>query len=82
MDSSELPRQKVAIELNGVEQNVLVNPFESLALVLREQLQLPGTKIGCDAGDCGACTVLIDGEQCCACLVPAGQIGGCRIKNC
>ena len=51
-------------------------PATRLTRVLRDHLGLTGTKVGCDAGDCGACTVLIDGEQVCACLVPVGQIGG------
>ncbi len=50
-----------------------------LAQVLREEFGLTGTKIGCDAGDCGACTVLLDGAQVCACLVPVGQIEGGRV---
>ena len=47
-----------------------------LAAALRDDLGLPGTKVGCDAGDCGACTVLLDGRQVCSCLVAMGQIEG------
>ena len=50
-------------------------PSTRLTRVLRDRLGLTGTKVGCDAGDCGACTVLIDGKQVCACLVPVGQVG-------
>jgi aldehyde oxidoreductase len=52
-----------------------------LSRVLRDDLGLTGTKVGCDAGDCGACTVLLDGEPVCACLVPAGQVNGCDITT-
>jgi CO/xanthine dehydrogenase Mo-binding subunit/aerobic-type carbon monoxide dehydrogenase small subunit (CoxS/CutS family) len=45
-----------------------------LSRVLRDELGYKGTKVGCDAGDCGACTVLLDGRQACACLVPLGQV--------
>ncbi len=47
-----------------------------LADVLRDALGLLGTKIGCNAGDCGAGTVLLDGRQVCACMVPLGQVAG------
>ncbi len=47
-----------------------------LTEVLREDLGLTGTKVGCDAGDCGACTVRLDGDPVCACLVPLGQLDG------
>jgi CO/xanthine dehydrogenase Mo-binding subunit/aerobic-type carbon monoxide dehydrogenase small subunit (CoxS/CutS family) len=63
----------VCFTLNGKPTRVVASPFASLADTLRERLGLTGTKIGCEAGDCGACTVLIDGEQVCACLVPTAQ---------
>jgi aldehyde oxidoreductase len=52
-----------------------------LSDVLREDLGLTGTKIGCNAGDCGACTVLLDGEQVCACLVALGQVEGREVTT-
>src|ERR1700688_670440 len=60
--------------VNGREVSVSALPAQRLTRVLREQLGLTGTKIGCDAGDCGACTVLLDGDPVCACLVAAGQV--------
>ncbi|MFO1067931.1 MAG: molybdopterin cofactor-binding domain-containing protein [Geminicoccaceae bacterium] len=62
--------------INGRTCEVTAPPATRLAHVLRDELGLTGTKIGCDAGDCGACTVLLDGEQVCACLVPLGQAFG------
>jgi aerobic carbon-monoxide dehydrogenase small subunit len=51
-------------------------PGESLLYVLRERLGLPGSKNACEQGECGSCTVLLDGEAVCACLVAAGQAEG------
>ncbi len=48
---------------------------------LRDVLGLKGTKIGCNAGDCGACTVLLDGEQVCACMIPLAQAEGRRVAT-
>jgi aldehyde oxidoreductase len=62
--------------LNGKRAAVEAAPIRRLSDALREDLGLTGTKIGCNAGDCGACTVLLDGEQVCACLVPLGQVEG------
>jgi aerobic-type carbon monoxide dehydrogenase small subunit (CoxS/CutS family) len=52
-----------------------------LADTLRQELGLTGTKIGCEAGDCGACTLLLDGEQVCACLVATAQADGASIET-
>ena len=62
--------------VNGHAIEVRAGPATRLTRVLRDHLGLTGTKVGCDAGDCGACTVLLDDEQVCACLVPLGQVAG------
>ena len=61
----------VHFRVNGRAVEVHAAPLACLADALREKLGLTGTKIGCNAGDCGACTVLLDGEQVCACMIPA-----------
>jgi aldehyde oxidoreductase len=66
----------IAFSVNSNSVSVSVSPVERLSKVLRERLGLIGTKVGCDAGDCGACTVLLDGEPVCSCLVAAGQVEG------
>ncbi|TAJ24972.1 MAG: aldehyde oxidase, partial [Reyranella sp.] len=72
---------KVAFTLNGEAASWDGVPVTRLAAALRDDLGLPGTKVGCDAGDCGACTVLLDGRQVCACLVAMGQMDGRRIET-
>src|SRR5262245_435448 len=71
----------VSFRVNGEAVTVSAEPFVSLASTLRDRLGLTGTKIGCEAGDCGACTVLMDGEQVCACLVATGQAEGASIET-
>jgi CO/xanthine dehydrogenase Mo-binding subunit/aerobic-type carbon monoxide dehydrogenase small subunit (CoxS/CutS family) len=71
----------VAFMLNGKPTTAVAAPFASLADTLRNVLGITGTKIGCEAGDCGACTVLLDGAQVCACLVPTAQAGGASIET-
>jgi CO/xanthine dehydrogenase Mo-binding subunit/aerobic-type carbon monoxide dehydrogenase small subunit (CoxS/CutS family) len=66
----------IRFRLNGADAAVEAPPTERLSETLRERLGLVGTKVGCDAGDCGACTVLLDGKAVCACLTPAARIAG------
>jgi carbon-monoxide dehydrogenase small subunit len=67
---------RVTMTVNGQTREVDgVRPTESLLTVLRERLALPGTKSACEQGECGSCTVYLDGAVVCACLVPAGQAG-------
>ncbi|MEA2800154.1 MAG: aldehyde oxidoreductase, partial [Rhodospirillaceae bacterium] len=72
---------KMAFTLNGQAAAWQGPPVTRLAQALRDDLGLTGTKVGCDAGDCGACTVLIDGRQTCACLTAMGQVGGRTIET-
>ncbi len=69
-------RGSVRFTLNGRAVSVEAAPAERLATVLRRRLGLTGTKVGCDAGDCGACTVLLDDRQVCACMTPVAQVAG------
>ncbi len=69
------------ITVNGTALEIRANPGRRLSDALREELGLRGTKVGCDAGDCGACTVLLDGAPVCACLTPVGQALGRSLQT-
>jgi CO/xanthine dehydrogenase Mo-binding subunit/aerobic-type carbon monoxide dehydrogenase small subunit (CoxS/CutS family) len=71
----------LSFKVNGSAVELTVPGARRLSRVLREDLGLTGTKVGCDAGDCGACTVLLGGEPICSCLVAAGQADGSEITT-
>ena len=73
---------RITTTVNGTEQEVDdVWPGESLLYVLRERMGLPGSKNACEQGECGSCTVYLDGEPVCACLVAAGQAIGREVTT-
>ncbi len=75
--------EKVAVsfELNGEQTSVLFSSYKTLLEVLREDLNLPGTKHGCELGECGTCTVLINGQPVLSCLTLARACHGKRVKT-
>ncbi|THF56303.1 molybdopterin-dependent oxidoreductase [Ollibium composti] len=74
-------RINIAFHVNGAPVSLAVPPVRRLSALLRDELRLTGTKVGCDAGDCGACTVLLDGEPVCACLTPAALVNGAAVTT-
>src|ERR1700682_3576054 len=78
---TETNAESIAFRVNGRAVSVSSSPLQRLSRVLREELGLTGTKVECDAGDCGACTVLLDGDPVCACSVATGQAEGCEVTT-
>jgi CO/xanthine dehydrogenase Mo-binding subunit/aerobic-type carbon monoxide dehydrogenase small subunit (CoxS/CutS family) len=76
-----LERPATGFVLNGRPTSVTAAPVRRLSAVLRDELGLTGTKVGCDAGDCGACTVMLDGEPVCACLTPVSAIANRSVRT-
>ena len=72
---------QINFKVNGEERSVEGFPMARLLDVLREQLHLTGTKEGCGEGECGACTVIIDGRIVNSCLVPLAQVNGSEITT-
>lgn len=66
----------ITLKVNGMRQDVMIEPWWTLARVLREELNLTGVKVGCETGDCGVCTVLVNGEAVKSCLMLAVKADG------
>ncbi len=71
----------ITATINGEPRELAVEPYHSLLDALRNAAGLTGTKKGCDVGDCGACTVILDGKPVCSCLVLAPESHGCSITT-
>lgn len=69
----------LTMTVNGTVRTADVSPWASLLTALREDFGLPGSKNACEQGECGSCSVLLDGVLVCSCLVLAGQADGCDI---
>jgi carbon-monoxide dehydrogenase small subunit len=74
-------KKSVILRVNGEEQELLIHPHRTLAEVLREELQLTGTKQSCNEGACGSCTVLLDGLPVRSCLLLAADVEGREITT-
>jgi xanthine dehydrogenase YagT iron-sulfur-binding subunit len=72
---------RISLTLNGVQREIRTAPWTTLLDLLREELQLSGTKKGCDHGQCGACTVLVDGLRINSCLTLAAMKDGCEVTT-
>ena len=76
-----MPRYHVNATINGDDVDYLCDPTQSLLDVLRDELQMTGTKEGCATGDCGACSVLVDGVLVCSCLAMGAEMNGKTIET-
>ncbi len=74
-------KQTISLRVNGDDYAVSVDVYRTLASVLREDLGLTGTKVGCGGGDCGACTVLLNGRAVTSCLTPAVEADGQEVMT-
>ncbi len=76
-----MTKSEVSFKVNGQPRRLAVFPMARLLDVLREELRLTGTKEGCGEGECGACSVIVDGRIVNSCLVPVAQVNGSEITT-
>ncbi|MCH8052120.1 MAG: (2Fe-2S)-binding protein [Chloroflexi bacterium] len=76
-----MPRQLISLTINGREREVAVEPHWTLLETVREALDLTGSKEGCGTGDCGACTMSVDGRIVTSCLMLAPQVNGRQVTT-
>jgi carbon-monoxide dehydrogenase small subunit len=76
-----MAKYHVSTTVNGDPVEFLCEPDQTLLDVLRDELQLTGSKEGCSSGDCGACSVMLDDRLVCACLVLAPEAAGCSVET-
>jgi len=74
-------KQMLTLRVNGITHELSIDPWRTLNEVLRDELNLTGTKLGCGSGDCGACTVLVDGRSVSSCLTLAASVNGKEIST-
>lgn len=73
--------KKINVIINNIPYELDIRPETRLIDMLRDELHLTGTKEGCSEGECGACTVLVDGKTVASCIVLVGQVNGCHITT-
>ena len=78
---SYIETAKIELDINGEKRNLIIRPADTLLRVLREQLGLTGAKAGCENGDCGTCTVLLDGLPVKSCIMLAVEAIGHKVTT-
>jgi carbon-monoxide dehydrogenase small subunit len=76
-----VPRQTIRLKVNGQPYELAVEPHWTLLETVREQLRLTGSKEGCGTGDCGACSMIVDGKLITSCLMLAPEADGCEVTT-
>ncbi len=76
-----MPKQTISLKINGQHQELAVEPHWTLLEAVREQLELTGSKEGCGTGDCGACSMIVDGRLITSCLMLAPEADGSEITT-